>query len=109
MKNNMSKDDDVVDCEIETLIAFVIGGVSKENTSGGPGCQFVSSFGREIGIAGAIEHAQVLIGGGDSMLDQVWTGCADRLGGKMVQHICGGVEPFYSVASWNRNMKEQGA
>jgi hypothetical protein len=67
IKNNVPRDDDVVGGEIETPVAFVIGGVSEENTSSGLGCQFVSGFGGEIGIAGATEHTQVLIGGGDSM------------------------------------------
>jgi hypothetical protein len=49
----------------------VIDGVSEENTSGEPRCQFVSSFGREIGIVGATEHAQVFIRGGDSMMGEV--------------------------------------
>jgi hypothetical protein len=101
-------DDKFVGGEIKTLIAFVIGTISKKNTSSGPGCQFVSNFGREIGIAGATEHAQVLIGGGDSMEGDVWTSRADRLGGEMVQHIYGGVEPFYPVASQNRSLKVQG-
>jgi hypothetical protein len=43
------------------LRAFVISGVSKENTSGGLRCQFVSGFGREIGIVGTTEHMQVLM------------------------------------------------
>jgi hypothetical protein len=68
----------------------------------------VSGFGGEIRIAGTTEHAQVLIGGGDSMEGEVWTGRTDRLGGEMIQQICGGVEPFYPVANRNRSMKEQG-
>jgi hypothetical protein len=63
----LSRDDDIVGGVIETPVAFVIGGVSEENTSGEPGCKFMSGFGREIRIVGATEHAQVLIGGGDSM------------------------------------------
>jgi hypothetical protein len=59
--NNMSGDNNVVGVEIKTPVAFVIIEVSEENTSSGPGCQFVSDFGREIGIAGATEHAHVLI------------------------------------------------
>jgi hypothetical protein len=98
----MSGDDDVVGGEIEAPISFVVSGVSEENTSGGPGCQFVSGFGGEIRIAGATKHAQVLIGGGD-----VWTGHADHLSGEVVQQICGGVEPFYPVASWKRSLKKQ--
>jgi hypothetical protein len=104
----VSGDDDIVGGEIKTLITFVVSGVSQENTSGGPGGQFVSGFGGEIRIAGTTEHAQVLIGGGDSMEGEVWTGHTDRLGGEAVQQICGGVEPFYPVANRNRILKEQG-
>jgi hypothetical protein len=50
-------DDDVVGDEIETSVAFVISGVSEENTSCGPESQFVSGFGGEIRIADAIKHA----------------------------------------------------
>jgi hypothetical protein len=92
-------DDNVVGGEIKTPITFMVSGVSKKNTSGGSGCQFVSGFGGEIRIVGTTEYAQVLIGGDDSMEGEVWTGCTDRLGGEAVQQICGGVEPFYPVAS----------
>jgi hypothetical protein len=84
----------------------VVSGVSEEDTSGGSRCQFVGSFGGEIRIAGTIEHAQVLIGGGDSMEGKVWADCFDRLGGEAVQQICGDVEPFYPVASQNRRLKK---
>jgi hypothetical protein len=109
IKNNMSGDDYVVVVggEIKTLVAFVISEVSEENTYGGPVFHFVSGFSREIGITGTIEHAQVLIGGGDSMEDDVWISRADHLGGEAVQQICASVEPFYLVVSRNRRMKEQ--
>jgi hypothetical protein len=87
----------------------VVSEVSEENTSGVTRCQFVSNFDGEIRIVGTTEYAQVLIGGGDSMEGKVWTGRADRLGGEAVQQICGGVEPFYPVASRNRSLKKQGA
>jgi hypothetical protein len=61
IKNNMLRDDVVVCGEIKAPLVFVIRGVSMENTSSGPGCQFMSDFGGEIGIAGATKHAQVLI------------------------------------------------
>jgi hypothetical protein len=80
----VSGDDDVVGGEMETAVSFVVRGVSEENTCGGPGCQFVSGFSREIRIAGATKHAQVLIGGDDSMEGDVWTGHADHLGGEVV-------------------------
>jgi hypothetical protein len=104
----VSGDDDVVGGEMKTPVTFVVSGVSEENASGEPGCQFVTGFGGEIRIMGTIEHMQVLIGGGDSMEGEVWTGCADCLGGEVVQQICGVVEPFYLVASHNRSLKKQG-
>jgi hypothetical protein len=102
----MLGDDDVVSGEIKTPVTFVVSRVCEENTFGGPGCQFVSGFGGEIRIAGTTEHVQVLIGRGDSMEGEVWAGHADRLGGETVQQICGGVEPFYPVASQNRSLKK---
>jgi hypothetical protein len=53
----VSGDDDVVVGEIKTPVTFVVSGVSEKNMSGGPECQFVSSFDREIRIAGTTEHA----------------------------------------------------
>jgi hypothetical protein len=103
----VSRDDDVVGGEIKTPVTFVVSRVSKENISGGPRCQFLSGYGRDIRIASTTEHAQVLIGGGDSMEGEVWDGRADRLGGEVVQQICGGVKPFYPVVSRNRSMKMQ--
>jgi hypothetical protein len=37
IKNNMSRDDDIIGGEIETPVAFVICRVSEEGTSGGLG------------------------------------------------------------------------
>jgi hypothetical protein len=102
------RDDDVVGDEIKTPVTFVVNGISEKNIFGGPRCQFVSGFDGEIRIAGTTEHVQVLIGGGDSMVGEVWTGHADRLDGEAVQQICGSVEPFYPIASRNRSLKKQG-
>jgi hypothetical protein len=38
IKNNVSRDDNVVGGEMKTLVTFVVSGVSEENTSGGPRC-----------------------------------------------------------------------
>jgi hypothetical protein len=105
----MPRDDDVIGGEIETLIAFVIGRVSEEDTSGGLGCQFMRCLGGEVGIAGAIKHSQVLIGGGDTVESDIGAGCVDHFAGKTIQQICGSVEPFYPVTSRERRLKEQGA
>jgi hypothetical protein len=67
----------------------VIGGVSKENTSGGLRCEFVSGFDRDIMVAGTTEHTQMLIGGGDSMKGEVWIGHVEHLGEEAVPLIYG--------------------
>jgi hypothetical protein len=36
-KNSVSRDNDAVGGDIKTLVAFVISGLSEENTSGRPG------------------------------------------------------------------------
>jgi hypothetical protein len=38
IKNNVSRDDNVVGGEMKALVTFVVSGVSEENTSGGPRC-----------------------------------------------------------------------
>jgi hypothetical protein len=48
----VSGDDDVIGGDIKPPVTFVLGGVSEENTSAGPGCQFVSGFGGEIRMVG---------------------------------------------------------
>jgi hypothetical protein len=105
----VSRDDDVIGGEIKIPITFVVSGISEKNTSGGPRCQFMGGFGGEIRIEGTTEYAQVLIGGENSMDGEVWADRVDRLGGEAVQQICGGVEPFYPVASQNKSLKKEGA
>jgi hypothetical protein len=87
----------------------VIGRVSEEDTSIGLGCQFMRCLDGEVGIAGATELPQVLIGGGDTMESDIGVGFMDRLAGKMLQQIRGNVELIYPAANWERSLKEQGA
>jgi hypothetical protein len=46
-------------------------------------CQFMRCLGGEVRIAGATEHSQVLMGGGDTV-ESVGAGLMDHLTGKMV-------------------------
>jgi hypothetical protein len=74
IKNNMSRDDDVISGEIDTPIAFVIDRVSEEGTSGESESQFMRCLCEEVEIAGATEHPQVLIGGGDTVESDIRAG-----------------------------------
>jgi hypothetical protein len=78
IKDNMPGDDDVVGGEIETLISFVVSEVSEEDTTSGPGGQFVSSLCGEVGIADAAKHTQVLIRGCDAVEGNKQAGDTNR-------------------------------
>jgi hypothetical protein len=79
--------------------------VSEEDTSSGTGCQFMRRLSGEVGIAGAIEHPQVLIGGSDTVESDIGVGFTNRLAGKTVQQIHGSLEPIYPIANWERSLK----
>jgi hypothetical protein len=102
----MSRDDDVISGEIDTPIAFVSDRVSEEGTSGESESQFMRCLCEEVEIAGATEHPQVLIGGGDTVESDIRAGFTDRLVGKPVQQIHDSVEPICPVANWKRSLKE---
>jgi hypothetical protein len=103
----MSRDDDIVGEEIKTPIVIMIGRVSKQDTSGGPGCQFMRCLDGEVGIPGATKYLQVLIGGSDIVESDIRAGFADHLVGKTVQQICCSVEPVNPIVYSERSLKEQ--
>jgi hypothetical protein len=80
----MLRDNDVIGEEIETPIAFMINKVSEEDTYGGPRCQFMRCLGGEVKRAGATEHSQVLMGGGNTVESDIGAGLMDHITGKMV-------------------------
>jgi hypothetical protein len=100
--------DDVVGGEIETSITFVISGVSEEDTTSGPGSQFVGSLCGKVGIANTAEHAQVLIWGCDTIKSDIRAGDVDYLAREVIQQVRSGVKPFYPVTSRHRGLKQQG-
>jgi hypothetical protein len=57
----MSEDDDVVGKEIKDVGNLCDQRNIQKNIFDGSGCQFVSSFGRGIGIAGATKHTHMFI------------------------------------------------
>ena len=64
IKDNMTRDDDMLGEKIEALLPLVIRGVSKEKTARRARCKFVRHDGRGVGIAGTPEDSKVLMGGG---------------------------------------------
>jgi hypothetical protein len=56
IKNHVSRDDQVVCGEIKVAIAFVIRGVAKEDTPGGPGAELMGSGGGGVRIICTSKH-----------------------------------------------------
>jgi hypothetical protein len=81
----MSRDDQVVCGEIKAMIAFVIRGVAKEDTLGGPGGEFVGRGGNSVRVTLASEDAQMLVRRSRAEEGEVRTDSLNRLQWKTVQ------------------------
>jgi hypothetical protein len=94
----MSRDDQTVCREIKAAIAFVIGRVAQEDTSGGPRGELMGRGGGDVRITFTTEDAEVLVRGCGAKESDMRAGSTDRLCGETVQQIHGGVEPLSSIA-----------
>jgi hypothetical protein len=59
----MSRDENTIRLELETPIAFMVRGITKENTEGGTGCKFVGCCGGHVGVASTPKNFEMFIGG----------------------------------------------
>jgi hypothetical protein len=64
VKNDMSRDDDVVGEEIKAVVPLVARGVTKEKKMRRARRELVRSSGRGVGIIGTTKYTKVVIGGG---------------------------------------------
>jgi len=105
----VSGDQQAIGGEIETPIPLVIGGVPKKDTASRAGRKLVRSCGGEVRVAGAPEDTQVLVGGSGAEQGKVRSGGTERLGGKAVQQVGGGVEALSPVTGREGGLEQQGA
>jgi hypothetical protein len=75
----MSRDDQVVCGEIKVTIPFVIRGVAKEDTPGGPKGELVGRDGGSVGVTCAAEDTQMLGRRSGAEEGEVWTGSLNHL------------------------------
>jgi hypothetical protein len=76
----------------------VISRVSQKDTSGGPRSELIGRGGGDIRITCTTEDAEVLVRGCRAKESDMRAGSTDRLRGKTVQQIQGGVEPLSPIA-----------
>jgi hypothetical protein len=81
------------------VIAFVIGRVAQEDTSGGSRGELMGRGGGDVRIICTTKDAEVLVRGCGAKESNMRAGSTDRLRGETVQQIHGGVEPLNPIAS----------
>ena len=86
----MTGDNDTMRRKIITPIPLMVRRVSEEDTSR-TRCELVRCGGREVGIAGTPKNSKVIIGGRGAKESEVRCGGANRLGGKAIEQVGGGV------------------
>jgi hypothetical protein len=81
----MSRDDQAVCGKIKATIAFVLRGVSKEDTLGGPMGEFVGRGGGSVRVTRTAKNAQMLVRRSRARKGEVRTGSLNHLRRKTVQ------------------------
>jgi hypothetical protein len=84
MKNHMSRNDQVVCGEIKAMIALVIRGVAKEDTSDGPRGELMWHCGSSVRVTHVVEDSQMLVRGCRPEKGEMMIGSLNRLHWKMV-------------------------
>jgi hypothetical protein len=79
------------------VIAFVIGSVAQEDTSGGPRGELMVRGGSDARITCTTKDVRVLVRGCEAKESDMRVGSTDRLHGEMVQQIHGYVEPLSPI------------
>jgi hypothetical protein len=103
----VTRDDDAVGGEVQTLIPLVVRGVAKEEAAGGARTKLMRGSSGSVRVAGTAEHAKVVIVGGRAVHSEVGSRVAHRLGGKMTEEVGGGVQGLCPVAGRERRLEEK--
>ena len=106
VEDDMTRDDDTVGGEVETPVAFVIGGVADEDTQSGAWGKFVGGGGSEVGIAGAPKNSKFMVGGWSTMECEEGSSHVEGLGGKTVKNICGSGKSVGPVGGGHGRLEE---
>jgi hypothetical protein len=109
VEDDVTRDDDAVGGEVQTLIPLVVRGVAKEEAAGGARRKLMRGSSGSVRVAGTAEHAKVGVGGGCAVQGEVGSRVAHRLGGKTVEKVCGGVQGLCPVAGRERRLEEKAA
>jgi hypothetical protein len=105
----VTRDDDAVGGKVQTAIPLVVRGVAKEEAVGGARRKLMRGSSGIVRVAGTVEHTKVVVGGGYAVQGEVESRVANRLGGKTVEEVGGGVQGLCLVAGRERRQEEKAA
>jgi hypothetical protein len=74
IKDNMTRDDDVVGMEFKASILLVVRGVTEDKAVNGVRGEFLKSSGGGVGIVGTTKDSKVGLGGGCTIQGEVGVG-----------------------------------
>jgi hypothetical protein len=109
VKDDVTRDDNAVGGEVQKSIPLVVWGVAKEDAAGGARRKLMRGGSGSVRVAGTAEHAEVVVGGGCAVQDEVGSGVSHRLRGKTIEKVCGGVQGLCPVAGRERRLEEKAA
>jgi len=109
IKDDVSRDENLISGEIQTPITFVVGGISKEHTKGGARRELVGSSSREVRVVGASEDPMVIVGGRLPEEGEVGSTMGKGFGGETIQKVGRGLEAFNPIRSRKGGLEQHGA
>jgi hypothetical protein len=106
IKGDMSRNDDTICGEIKTSIAFVVGRITKEDTLGRAGSEFVRCSSSDIRVAGTTKNPKMITWWNCAKESNIRTDGLYSFGRKAIQKIGGCVQTFNPILSRKGSLKE---
>ena len=94
----MTRDEDTMRGKVIAPIPLMIRRVPKKDATSRMRCELVRCGVREVGVASAPKDSKVIIGGRGAKESEVRCGSANRLGGKAIEQVGGGVHSLSTKA-----------
>ena len=103
----MARDDDTIFGEVEALVALMIGRVANEDAQRGARGKLVRSGGGEVGIAGAPERPEVMIGGKSAIEGEERGSHVQSLGGEAIDEVSGYGKSISPIGGGHGGLEEK--
>lgn len=97
----MMRENDAICVKIQTMITFVVRGISEKDTQGGAGSKFVRGDSREIRVTSTAKHAKMVIKRRYMVESLTRSLVVEVFGGVAIEKVSGDMESFYPIHWWH--------